>query len=73
MSNEETTHPDKKMAGMDLKALKASRGERKLTPFPIPDKELCERYEALFTAAVNDVLRERNLTHQTLPTHILPL
>ncbi|MFP4358955.1 MAG: hypothetical protein ACLFSZ_11050 [Puniceicoccaceae bacterium] len=73
MKNEDTTLPARKMAGMDLEELKASRGERELKPFPIPDEELCERYEALFTAAVNDVLRERNLTRQTLPTHILPL
>lgn len=58
---------------MQLDALKASRAERELEPFLISDKELCERYEALFTAAVNDVLREKNLTHQTLPNGILPL
>lgn len=62
-----------KKTGMDLDALKAARGPRELKPFPIPDRELCERYEALFTAAVNDVLRERQLTHQTLPHNILPL
>jgi regulator of RNase E activity RraA len=58
---------------MKLDHFKAVRSERQLQPFPITDKELCERYEALFTAAVNDVLRERNLTHQTLPNGILPL
>ncbi len=58
---------------MKLDQLKAARAERKLQPFPIPDTELCDRYEALFTAAVNDVLREYNLTHQTLPNHIMPL
>jgi len=58
---------------MKLDKLKAARGERELKPFPIPDRELCERYEALFTAAVNDVLRERNLTRQTLPNNIMPL
>lgn len=41
--------------------------------YPISLKELCERYEALFTAAVNDVLRERKLTHQALPHQIMPL
>lgn len=59
--------------GMNLSKLKAERGERELTEFPIPEKELCERYEALFSAAVNDVLREHNLTHQTLPNNIMPL
>jgi len=59
--------------GMKLDKLRAARGEKELKPFPIPDKELCERYEALFTAAVNDVLREMNLTYQTLPHNIMPL
>ncbi len=58
---------------MDLSKIKAERGERELVSFPISDKELCERYEALFTAAVNDVLREHNMTHQTLPNNIMPL
>jgi regulator of RNase E activity RraA len=59
--------------GMNLEAFKASREVRPLEPFAISDRELCERYEALFTAAVNDVLRERGLVHQTLPHNILPL
>lgn len=58
---------------MKLDALKEARAERDLQPLPVPDNELCRRYEALFTAAVNDVLRERNLLHQTLPNNILPL
>lgn len=41
--------------------------------FPIPDEELCARYEAVFTAAVNDVLREEGLIAQTLPNDIMPL
>ena len=45
--------------------------ERK--PFPISDIELCIRYENVFTAAVNDVLREEGLIAQTLPNDILPL
>lgn len=45
--------------------------ERK--PFPISDIELCKRYENVFTAAVNDVLREEGLIAQTLPNDILPL
>lgn len=58
---------------MKLGAFAASRAERTLEPFPIPDRELCERYEALFTAAVNDALRERNLVRQTLPNNIMPM
>lgn len=40
---------------------------------PISERELCDRYEKLFTAAVNDVLRERGLLNQVLPHHIAPL
>jgi 4-hydroxy-4-methyl-2-oxoglutarate aldolase len=58
---------------MKLDQLKAARGARPQDDFPIPLSELCARYEALFTAAVNDVLRERNLLHQTLPNGIMPL
>ena len=42
-------------------------------PFPISEIELCRRYEKVFTAAVNDVLREEGLIAQTLPNDILPL
>lgn len=58
---------------MNLDRLKAARAPQPLVDFPIPTAELCDRYEALFTAAVNDVLRERNLLHQTLPHNIMPL
>lgn len=58
---------------MELDDLKASRAAREPAPLAIDEKELCERYEKVFTAAVNDVLRERQLLHQTLPTGILPL
>lgn len=42
-------------------------------PFPISTEELCQRYENVFTAAVNDVLREEGLIAQTLPNRIMPL
>lgn len=58
---------------MNIEQLKEARAPRELAPFPIHVKELCERYEELFTAAVNDVLREMNILHQTLPTAIMPL
>lgn len=58
---------------MQLDLLKKARETPVLSPLPISDTELCRRYEALFTAAVNDVLREHNLTHQTLPNNIMPL
>lgn len=59
---------------MDLSQVTNSRKpEAAPAAYPIATAELCERYEAVFTAAVNDVLREMNLLHQTLPTGILPL
>lgn len=44
-----------------------------IEPLPIPDEELCRRYEALYTGAVNDILREDQLLYQALPPTILPL
>ncbi len=44
-----------------------------IQPLAIADDELCRRYEALYTGAVNDVLREMHLLYQTLPPRILPL
>src|SRR5690554_2007457 len=41
--------------------------------FPIPENELLERYEQLYSGAINDVLREFCLMNQALPNHILPL
>jgi len=41
--------------------------------FPVPVKELCERYERLYTGAINDVMRERCLLDQNLPSDIMPL
>lgn len=41
--------------------------------FPIATGELCDRYERLFTAAVNDVLRARGLLYQVLPPSIAAL
>ncbi|THF82132.1 RraA family protein [Cohnella fermenti] len=58
---------------MNLDQLKADRGKREPRPLPIPDGELCERYEQVFTAAVNDVLREHGLLHQVLPSGIMPI
>jgi len=42
-------------------------------PFPISEKELCDRYENVTTAMVNDVLREMGYLYQTLPNNIMPL
>ena len=43
---------------MQLENLKRAREQSAQIALPISDQELIERYEAVFTAAVNDVLRE---------------
>ncbi|NJO01723.1 MAG: RraA family protein [Bacteroidia bacterium] len=58
---------------MNLEKLSAQLDHHSLVALPITEKELCERYEALYTGAVNDVLREHALLDQALPHEILPL
>ena len=58
---------------MKLEELEADREVNPQSPLPLPEKEICDRYEKIFTAAVNDALRERKLLHQTLPNGIAPL
>lgn len=58
---------------MELKMVEKSRESVVGTLLPISEEELCCRYEAVFTAAVNDVLREKGLLYQTLPNDIKPL
>ena len=41
--------------------------------FPIPEKELLDRLENIYTGAINDVLREFTLLDQALPIRIQPL
>lgn len=41
--------------------------------FPVSEEELVRRYEGVFTAAVNDVLRDMKYLYQTLPNSIMPL
>lgn len=57
---------------MKLDKLIALR-EAPMADLPIGVGELCDRYEALFTSAVNDVLREFGLCDQALPHEIMPL
>jgi len=57
---------------MKLDKLIALR-EAPMVDLPIALNELCDRYEALFTSAVNDVLREFGLCDQALPHDITPL
>lgn len=59
---------------MDLSKYNAQIAERtKCDPFPISEEELYDRYENVFTAAVNDVLREDGLLNQVLPSNLKPL
>ena len=58
---------------MKLEDLEAERHIDATSPLPLPEQEICDRYEEVFTAAVNDALRERKLLRQTLPNGIMPL
>ena len=58
---------------MKLEQLIANRQHVPANELPIPVKELCERYEKLYTGCINDVLRELCLLNQNLPSSIMPL
>jgi len=58
---------------MNIENLIKERTEHKIAVLPISDKELCDRYEKVTTAMVNDVLREDGILYNTLPNNILPL
>jgi regulator of RNase E activity RraA len=58
---------------MKLEDLEAEREVDSRSPLALPEREICERYEKLFTAAVNDALREIKLLRQTLPNGLMPL
>ena len=58
---------------MKLDKLIAARQHIPTNTFPISVKELCERYEKLYTGAINDVMRELTLLNQNLPSDIMPL
>lgn len=58
---------------MKLDDLEKEREVDPHSPLPLDAKEICRRYEKLFTAAVNDALRERRLLRQTLPHELVPL
>jgi len=63
----------KEVGMMNLENLISAREGRSTEPFPVPDKELLQRFEQLYTGAVNDVMRELCLLNQALPGHIVPL
>jgi regulator of RNase E activity RraA len=58
---------------MKLEKLIAERESVSSQPFPVPVKELLQRFEQLYTGAISDVLREFCLLDQALPGHLRPL
>jgi 4-hydroxy-4-methyl-2-oxoglutarate aldolase len=58
---------------MKLEDLEKDREFNPQSELALPQAEICDRYEAIFTAAVNDALRENKLLNQTLPNGIIPL
>ena len=63
----------KEVGMMELDKLIEYREGISTKVFPVPEKEILERYEKLYTGAVNDVMREFCLLQQALPGHIVPL
>jgi regulator of RNase E activity RraA len=61
------------MVSMNLDELKNLRDNQELVELSIPENDLLERYEKLYTGAINDVLREFTLVDQALPPAIHPL
>lgn len=58
---------------MNLEDLRRIRDVVEPVELPVPEAEICARYERLYTGAVNDVLRELCLTDVALPPAIRPL
>ncbi|MFW5699056.1 MAG: RraA family protein [Planctomycetota bacterium] len=58
---------------MDLDRLIAARETISDAGFPLPEDELLQRFEQLYTGAINDVLREFCLLDQALPGRIKAL
>lgn len=58
---------------MQLDKLREKLDRVVISELPVSDEELCNRYENLYTGAVNDVLREMTHMDQALPHNILPL
>ena len=66
-------HYKKEVGMMNLEKLIETREGVSNGNFPIAGKELLQRFEQLYTGAVNDVLREFCLLEQALPGRIKPL
>lgn len=63
----------KEVGMMHLDKLVEMREDISVKAFPISDDTLLRRFEALYTGAVNDVLREFCLMNQALPNNIISL
>ncbi len=63
----------KEVGMMNLEKLIQVREGIPTQKFPIPEKELLDRFENIYTGAINDVLREFTLLDQALPIRIQPL
>ncbi|BDU25786.1 RraA family protein [Flavobacterium sp. GSB-24] len=63
----------KEVSMMKLDKLIEMRENISKATFPVSDDELLNRFQELYTGAINDVLREFCLMNQALPNYILPL
>jgi regulator of RNase E activity RraA len=63
----------KEVGMMNLEKLIQERESIEKVTFPVAEKELINRFQRLYTGAVNDVLREFCYLNQALPGHIMPL
>jgi len=54
----------------DLSILQKMRTHSEQIQMEISVEQMCKRYEALYTAAVNDALREKGYVYQSLPHNI---
>ena len=68
-----TSQYKKEVSMMKLDKLIEMREGISKKKFPVSENELLERFEKLYTGAINDVLREFCLMEQALPNHIIPL
>jgi len=63
----------KPSVSMKLDNLKDKLDNIIISELTIPETEICERFENLYTGAVNDVMRELTILDQALPCTIMPL
>ena len=69
----DTNQYRKEIGMMELEKLIETREKITRKGFPVSDKELLQRFEKLYTGAINDALREACLLEQALPGRIKPL